>query len=387
MSDAPGSGGEAPAAPATSPTSPTPPPSPNAGRLQGGLSPNDALAELSKRRRQPRRAAATSPTSPTPPPPQVAVNGRQVGEQAGEQMAAAPNGAARVSEPPAAEPTADPIQRLIDSFRRPDDAPVTPGDPAATPESQPQADPGHAPITLTIGGKPTQFTPDQLAAHVQMSADYTKKTRELADLNRQVNERAEAINQMLPVLVPEIQRQIAALDAQIGTQIDWQTLAATDPAEYQRQDALWKAAQAERQRLADIQTLQQRELQQQQQQKAALGHAELAKVLPGWEDPNVRGRIQSEMIRWGRQQGFPDTELNAIYEPRHIVALFKAMAFDRMMGGVRNDAPVVPQVRQRGASPPPPQQPAQQSAETAFNSRPSVRNAVSLLNARRRPVN
>lgn len=385
MSENTGAGGDKPAAPAA-PAAPPPgaQPSQNAERLQAGISPGDALAELSKRRqRQPRQAARTPPPSP---PPHVAVNGHQVGETAAAQMGEAPNGAARVSEPAApAEPAADPVQRLIDSFRRPGDAPVTPSDGQATAESQPVGD--NATITLNIGGRVQQFTPEQLANHVNMSADYTRKAQELATLNKQVNERAEAINQMLPVLVPEIQRQIAALDAQIGQQIDWQKLAATDPAEYQRQDALWKAAQAERQRLADIQTLQQREITQQQQQKASLGHAELAKVLPGWEDPNVRGRIQSEMIRWGRQQGFPDTELNQIYEPRHIVALFKAMAFDRMMGGVRNDAPVVPQVRQRGVSPPPPQQPAQQSAETAFNANPSIRNAVSLLNARRRTVN
>jgi len=388
MSDAPNGTGGAPA--------PPPGPQPSGADIKPaavaplGQSPRlrdgSSLEEAVKRVGENRRGGERAP--------------RRTAPAAGEapQPAAAPrsNGAAGANGHAApAEAVADPIDGLISACRQRNAPPGAPNgaDPApaangAQPPTHGQAPPGvpaelSGPVRLTIDGRALDFTPQQLTAAVRQAQDYTNKTKQLAEAHRQVAERAQAIDQMLPALVPEIERQIALLDQQLGKQPDWKRLAATDPAEYQRQDAAWKEAAAERQRLDSLMALQQQETEQARSKRLAEGHAQLAQALPGWDDAATRGKLQSEMIRWGRSQGFPDAELQSIYEPRHIVALFKAMAFDRMMHGVRSDAPMVPNV-QRGRAPPQAVTAQAGDAEQRFAQMPTQRNAVQLLNARRR---
>jgi hypothetical protein len=353
--------------------------------LQGGISINDAIQKVGEKRRRDTRPTRQPPAAAAPPPasPQPSAEARPNG-------AAAPNGHAAP-----ADGAGDPIDSLIRAYQQRAAPPAAPNGADPNPQAAPNgaAAPAGAeppareapagPVRLTIDGKAVDFSADQLTAAVRQARDYTNKTKQLADFTRQVNERAEAINRMMPVLVPEIERQIAALDQQLGKQPDWKKLAETDPAEYQRQDAAWQEAAAERQRLDSLMQVQQQESEQTRQARLAEGHAQLVKALPGWDDAGTRGRIQSEMIKWGRQQGFPDAELNSIYEPRHVVALFKAMAFDRMMSGVRSDAPIVPNA-QGGRAPPPPASVPVADAEQRFSSTPSIRNAVNLLSARRR---
>lgn len=351
MSDSNSSSG-APAAPAPStgeaPSGPAP--LEQSPKLQGGLSTEDAVRRLTESR----SGAPRPPQQPRREPPRTD---------------AAP------------ESAADPIDALIGAFRA--------GEGTPEPPPRPQGANGHdqapdAPIRLTIDGRTQDFAPEQLVNELRKAADYTRKAQQLADLNRQVTERAEAIDRMLPVLVPEIERQIAALDAQLGQVIDWDALARSDPAEYVRQDALFKKAQAERQRLADLNAIQAQESQAANDRRLAEGHAQLAKALPGWDNPQTRGKLQSEMIRWGRQVGFSDQELSGIYEPRHITTLFKAMAFDRMMSNVKTDAPPVPNVQRRGTPPPPSRERPVTDAEKRFSESHSMRDAVAVLNARRR---
>jgi hypothetical protein len=237
-------------------------------------------------------------------------------------------------------------------------------------------------VRLTINGRTHEFAPEQLVNAVQMSTDYTRKSQQLADHQRQVQERSAAIERLLPVLVPEIERQIQALDAQLGKQPDWQRLAAEDPGEYQRQDALWKHAMAERDRLAGLTQMQRQETEQAHQKRLMEGHQRLAKSLPGWEDNATRGKLQSEMIKWGRSNGFPDQELHNISEPRYIEAIFKALAFDRMMGNVNTGTPIPPHVR-NGTPPRPPAIGRVKDAEQRFDQTGSLRDAQALFHLRR----
>jgi len=360
MSESSNSGGAAPAAPApASGEGAGPQPLGQSPRLQGGISPEEAVKRLTAQ-----RAEQQGKPPPTP--------------RRDRPADAAP--AAAASE------GADPIDQLIQAFRGgKTDAPAqAAAEPAPANGHDPSPD---APIRLTIDGKPQDFTVAQLINHVRMAADYTQKTQQLTALHKQVNERAQAIDRMLPVLVPEIERQIAALDAQLGQPIDWDTLSRTDPAEYIRQDAAWKRAQAERQRLQDLTAMQQQETEQQQAQRSAAGHAKLVEQLPGWDNPQTRARLTSEIRRWGREAGFSDGQLNAVHDPAEVVTLFKAMAFDRMMNNVKTSAPVVPVVQRRGTPPQPRQREAMNDAEARFQQTHSMRDAIAALNAKRRSMN
>jgi hypothetical protein len=271
------------------------------------------------------------------------------------------------------------LAELMASMRGPEGAPAAPSAEGVT--AQPPAADAGAVVTLDIGGKPQQFTHAQLLDHVLKGSDYTRKSQQLADFAREVQQAQAAVAELSPILTPILEQQIRALEGNLGEEPNWIDLARTDPAQYNIRRAEWDMAARERNKLALLQQHQNQQTEAQRVAKLAEGHKQLVKALPGWEDPVKRGRIQGEIVKWGRENGYPDVELRGLYEARYIVTLTKAMMWDRMMAGARTDAPAIPVV-QRGNLPPQTAEPVR-NAESQFQERPSVRNATQLLSARR----
>jgi hypothetical protein len=340
----------------------------------------DATRTLGERR----RAAAGAEAGDAPPgrrAPRTAPAARSAMLAPGATGAERPGGEAAGDADAGRQRGADVLAELMAGMRGQDAlgaAPQAAGDAAAP--VQPAADAG-AVVTLEIGGKPQAFTHAQLLDHVLKGTDYTRKSQQLADFAREVQSAQAAVAELAPILTPILEQQIRALEGNLGEEPNWVELARTDPAQYNIRRAEWDMAARERNKLATLQAHQSQQTEAQQRAKLAEGHKQLVRALPGWEDPAKRGRIQGEIVKWGRENGYPDGELRALYEARYIVTLAKAMMFDRMMAGARTDAPVVPVV-QRGSLPAPVTEPVR-SAESQFQERPSVRNAAQLLSARR----
>jgi hypothetical protein len=249
----------------------------------------------------------------------------------------------------------------------------------------PDAAPTTGGVELEVAGQIRMFTHAELRDAVMKSRGFTQKTQELANLTRQVNEQYAAIQQILPIMVPELQRQVKALETSLGDEPDWGALeAAGDPKEYQRQDAAWKRLQAERARLARLEATQQQETAEQERRRLSDGHRELVRVIPGWGDARTRESMQREIATYARGLGYSNAELNGIFEPRHVITLLHATVARRLFETM-NTRGVVPlnvgrggapteQRRQPGGTP---------DAEAAFAARPSVRNAAAVLAARR----
>ena len=373
---APGQGTGAAPAPGQQPGGQQP-----GGEAQRPLSVREAAKQLGERRRPGRQAAgqrqgADANGAAGPARTVAATNGA-----AGGSSIAGSSSTAGASAAPAAG--GDPLDRLMESFRPPSPAggASVAGGAAAAPAAG--ADAGaDAPIALTIGGQAQSFTRAQLAEHVEKGLDYTRKAQNLAKFAGEVQQAQAVIAEIAPLLIPEMEKQLRALEGSLGDEPDWVALAAADPAKYNLTRAQWDNAQRERAKLQRLQSQQQQQTDAQRQTQLTEGHKILAEKLPGWSDPQMRGRIQSEMIKWGRGNGFTDAELRNLYDPRQVLTLCKAMMLDRMLSGARTDAPVVPTV-QRGSLPAPTPQDVQTN-EAAFEARPSARNAAALLTARRR---
>ncbi len=214
------------------------------------------------------------------------------------------------------------------------------------------------------------------------ASDYTHKSQRLAEFAREVEHARATVAELVPILTPMLEQQIRTLEGNLGEEPNWIDLARTDPAQYNIKRADWDMAERERKNLAALRNTQNQQTEVQQRVKLAEGHKQLSTALPGWTDPAQRARIQSEIIKYGKANGFPDPELKNIYEPRHIIALTKAMMFDRLMANAKTDAPVLPVVRRGGV--PPQTTDAIRQAEQAFGEKPSARNAAMLLSAQRR---
>lgn len=407
MSDSPTNGATPPPAAAPGAAEPAPGPRKAAANKvqQGGMSLTEGLRMLRSQQAPP---AAPQPPQRTDPPPAPANEDRpeptrkpSARTRLAEAAAAAaagdaplPTPAPRRAPPPAAQPTTaandtasndNPLDAIMSAFGG--QAAAEP--PAAPAEPQMQPAPTNAylaPIALNIGGRTQEFTHEQLSDFVSKGVDYTAKTQSLGEVSRHIQQQQAMIAELLPVLVPEVERQLAILNGQTEQPPDWSGLAANDPAEYVRQDALWKANQAtraqEKARLEHIRSAAAAEDARQRSAKMQQSHVELIKTIPGWDKQATRQRIQAEMMQWGKKEGFPEQELNSVIEARHVRTMLKAMMFDRMVSGAATRAPVVPTV-QRGNAPAVNAPAAVRDAQRRFESRSTLNNGVKFLAAQR----
>ena len=335
------------------------------------------------------RAAQNLPRPPAPAPrpaPQAAPQPPQV--PPAPQARPQPPAPQPTPQPqPSAESAPDPIDAMLQHYLGQRDEGGEGEDTARQPEPggpQPGMVMAPAEVTLAIGGQQRAFNTSQLQDLVSKGIDYTAKTQEHAQQVRQFQEQHQAVQMLLPALLPEVQRQLETLQGE-EPMPDFAALV-SDPAEYIRQDANWKqrsaARAAERARLAEIARA--AEEQQARQLSARLAHntALLADRIPGWGDIPTRRVIQARLLDYGRSIGCPQEELDNLYEARHVEILNKAMLFDRLMQQTRTRAPVIPAVV-RGTPPTPPARGQIAQAQNRFNETGKFNDGWRLLNERR----
>jgi hypothetical protein len=206
-------------------------------------------------------------------------------------------------------------------------------------ESQPQT------FTVKVDGQEVSVTLDELQKGYSRTQDYTRKTQQIAEVRKQVEQEAEAIRaersqyaQLLGAL--QVQVQQAA-----EPQIDWDRLYQEDPIEWVRQKEVMRenqekarAIQSEQQRLNQIS---QQEQAQTMQQFLAHEQEQLLKALPQWSDPEKAKAEKSMLIEFGQKAGFAPDELKNIFDHRVVSVLRKAALYEQMMSKRGNIKPVV----------------------------------------------
>lgn len=190
-------------------------------------------------------------------------------------------------------------------------------------------------VTVKIGGKEEQVQLKEAIAGYQRQADYSRKTAELAEQRRamaaefmQVQQERHTYAQLLTALE---QRLVESAPKDI----DWENLRLTDPLEYALKREEWREQQEQ---MLAIQQEQQRLLmvRAQQEQEALRGQIGeevqlLAQRLPAAKDPKQWTQTQQRLREYGKTLGYSDEELSMAYDHRAVVALYKAMEYDRLM--------------------------------------------------------
>lgn len=237
-----------------------------------------------------------------------------------------------------------------------EDVEVAPEDEVATDEDAPEEEPEAEPLyTVKINGKEEQVTLQEALKGYQRNVDYTRKTEALSHERKAIAEELQQVQaeraQYTQVLTA-LQQQLSQ-----GTQQepDWQKLYDTDPLEYVRQKDLWRerqervqAAQFEQQR---VQTLMAQEQQKQLQQMVQEGRQKLVEAVPQWKDPKKWDADRGKLLEYGTKLGFTSEELNQTYDPRAVVALYKAMQYDNLMANrPKPNQPKGPKVATAGSA-------------------------------------
>lgn len=190
-------------------------------------------------------------------------------------------------------------------------------------------------LTIKIDGKEEKVSLEEAARGYQRQADYSRKTAALAEERRSFERDRQAVVEergQYQALLSALSQQLQGMQPQ---EPDWENLYRENPLEYVRQKDVWRerqekmaAAQYEMQR---VQTLTVQEQQAQLQQMVAQGRQKLVEAVPVWKDPQRWETDRNRLLQYGAKLGFAEDELRQAYDPRAVVALYKAMQYDALM--------------------------------------------------------
>ena len=191
---------------------------------------------------------------------------------------------------------------------------------------------------VKVGKEEVEVPLDELLKGYSRTADYTRKTQEIAETRKAVEAervKIEEANKLRDTYAQRLQLIEQMLNQQESGE-DLATLKETDPIGY----ATRVAEQVEREKqLAAVRAEQQRIAQQQQaehgerlKQHLAQEAQKLAEAIPEFADPVKGSVVKADVRNYAKGIGFSDQELAQAYDHRAITALYKAMQYDKLMG-------------------------------------------------------
>ena len=211
-------------------------------------------------------------------------------------------------------------------------------------------------FTVKVDGKEVTVTLDELQKGYSRTQDYTRKTQQIAEVRKQVEQETQAVRAERE----QYAQLLGALQAQLQSsepQVDLERLYQEDPIEWVRQKEIMRERQ---EKLGAIQSEQQRLYQVTQYEQQRAMEAQLASqqeallaALPDWKDPKKAKVEKALLVESAKAAGFSDEDLKSVYDHRLVLLLRKAALFDQMVSKRQGIKPVVnngPRIAKPGAA-------------------------------------
>jgi len=189
---------------------------------------------------------------------------------------------------------------------------------------------------VKAAGEEREVTLDELIKSYQLGTDYTKKSQAVAEDRKAVEAERQAVQEakaMRDTYAQRLEMIEQMLAPQQEENLDY--LKETDPigysvkvAEMIQRDKQLAAVQAERSR---INQQQEQDRQAQMQSVVAEEMQKLSSYIPEFTDPAKGEAIRNDIRAFGKQIGFSDNELAAVYDSRAVLTLYKAMQYDKLV--------------------------------------------------------
>ena len=179
---------------------------------------------------------------------------------------------------------------------------------------------------VTVDGEEIEVTQDELINGYSRQQDYTRKTQELANQRKTIEEQSKELAQRDALYKQLLPKMEAEIQASMVDEPDWKTLVDEDPVAYVREQQIWnekkeklEAAKAERQRV------EQEAYEKQQQQLAQFvqeGQQKLLEIIPEWKNAEVAQKEKLAIRDYGiNVLGYAPQEMDAIYDYRALLGL------------------------------------------------------------------
>jgi len=190
---------------------------------------------------------------------------------------------------------------------------------------------------VKAAGEEREVTLNELIKSYQLGTDYTKKSQAVAEERKAVEAERQAVQEAKQMRDTYAQRleMIEQMLVPQQQEENLEYLKETDPigysvkvAEMIQRDKQLAAVQAERHR---INQQQEQDRQVQMQHVVAEEMQKLSSYIPEFTDPAKGEAIRNDIRAFGKQLGFSDNELAAVYDSRAVLTLYKAMQYDKLV--------------------------------------------------------
>ena len=182
---------------------------------------------------------------------------------------------------------------------------------------------------VTVDGSEIEVTQDELINGYSRQQDYTRKTQELANQRKTIEQQAQELQQRDAIYEQLLPKLEAQLKGELVNEPDWDSLYNDDPIAFVREKQIWdekkeklKAAEAENARLQQESYAQQQQLIAQQVQE---GQQRILEIIPEWKNAEVAQQEKLAIRDYGiNVLGYTPQEMDAIYDYRALLGLRNA---------------------------------------------------------------
>ena len=182
---------------------------------------------------------------------------------------------------------------------------------------------------VTVDGNEIEVTQDELLNGYSRQQDYTRKTQELANQRKLIEQQAQELQQRDAIYAQLLPKMEAQLKGELVNEPDWNSLYDDDPIAYVREKQIWDEKKEKLTAVsAEQQRLQQEAYAQQQQQIAHVvqeGQQRILQIIPEWKNAEIASKEKSAIRDYGiNVLGYSAQEMDAIYDYRALLGLRNA---------------------------------------------------------------
>ena len=182
---------------------------------------------------------------------------------------------------------------------------------------------------VTVDGNEIEVTQDELLNGYSRQQDYTRKTQELANQRKTIEQQAQELQQRDAIYAQLLPKMEAQLKGELVNEPDWNSLYDDDPIAYVREKQIWDEKKEKLTAVsAEQQRLQQEAYAQQQQQIAHVvqdGQQRILEIIPEWKNAEIASKEKSAIRDYGiNVLGYSAQEMDAIYDYRALLGLRNA---------------------------------------------------------------
>jgi hypothetical protein len=197
--------------------------------------------------------------------------------------------------------------------------------------------------TVTVDGEEHEVTEEELVKGYSRQADYTRKTQQLAEHRKQIDQAVEQYKGEIAQTQQAREQYVSAVAQAIETNyshlqqfqnVDWERLKTEDREEYLTKRDDYRQAQEQIQSLQTAQGEAQNqaaaEAEKEHKRTVQEEHQKMVSIIPQWGEAETRQAIAKTVSEFALTKGYTQEELNQLVDHRSILVLMQAKAYEDM---------------------------------------------------------